>query len=970
MFTDHFTQLNHNSRSRTRSIFPSLLTFIAGIVLVFLSLTHTAFAAATLGQTAYIFLNDNGATTNDYTQAHSAATSTAITNVKKGEKLVARIQIDNTGDATSTAQYRLQWENNTDTPDTWNDLGTTTQIRWSLSQKGALPGRYGEAPLTSRQVGTCTTTTTFSSGLFVGGTGTSSSFSLGNNKCTELAYAIETSGATLGKTYRLRLVTGSTTNALDVYTKYPTFSIESGQTIRYSKEARGGYSTTTLDTISAVGEYVSVAIGMDGFPVMAYYAGGSADNLVFAKCNDMACGTWTTTSVDTVGDVGQETSIAIGSDGFAVITYRNVTKSALVLAKCNNLTCTSVATSTVDTGTNVGRYSSVTIGADGIPVSSYYKGTSGVQNLMFARCSNVSCSSISTSTLDTVGDTGKSTSIAIGSDGYPVMSYYDVTGGKANVAKCSDINCSSFSTSTFDTSATPSSPSAIAIGTNGYPVIVYYTFSSGDLRFVQCNNISCSSSSTSTLDTAGDVGFYASLAIGTNGFPIISYYDGDAASLNLKLVTCYNTSCTSYATSSLDTVGDVGITNSIAIGADGYPVIAYYDSTNFNLNFLKCNNTFCTPSTSSSSILTTTNSDLGNYLDDAGYTNVASSDNIYDSISAGTSTRLAYLFAQKNTSNTSDIIVSWEGQVSKATTTSLKIYNNSSATWEVLASNAAPTANTDFTLAATQISNIANYYDVNNVVYVRLETSTTTATTTLRTDQISITFPNITLLHFLWRNDDGNETGASDAAAQDLSLTNRYIGDRYRLRFLIDNQGSGTASNITYRLESASSSCTAWMAVPSSSGFTTEHWKMDLSQYITDASASTNNANLTDPVSKSFVAGEVRVNANQSSAQSLTTSQFTEQEYSIRSTQYVTLDTTYCFRLTNAGAVTNFTYTIQPQVTVEYSIHQTSGGGAVETVVSGTLHTGGVSGGGSGSENNAGGSGHAGGGGGGGGDSG
>jgi hypothetical protein len=136
------------------------------------------------------------------------------------------------------------------------------------------------------------------------------------------------------------------------------------------------------------------------------------------------------------------------------------------------------------------------------------------------------------------------------------------------------------------------------------------------------------------------------------------------------------------------------------------------------------------------------------------------------------------------------------------------------------------------------------------------------------------------------------------------------------------------------------------MATPSDTGVSSEHWKMDLSQYVTDGVASTNNTSLTDPVGKSFVAGEVRSSINQASVQSLTNTQFTEQEYAIRSTQNVTLGTIYCFRLTDAGSTANFTYSVQPQATVNFSIHQTSGGVAVEVTGTGAAHAGTGTGGG------------------------
>jgi hypothetical protein len=42
-----------------------------------------------------------------------------------------------------------------------------------------------------------------------------------------------------------------------------------------------------------------------------------------------------------------------------------------------------------------------------------------------------------------------------------------------------------------------------------------------------------------------------------------------------------------------DTEGSVGWHISIAIGADGLPIVSYYDETNGNLKFLHCGNPAC-----------------------------------------------------------------------------------------------------------------------------------------------------------------------------------------------------------------------------------------------------------------------------------------------------------------------------------------------------------------------------------------
>ena len=89
----------------------------------------------------------------------------------------------------------------------------------------------------------------------------------------------------------------------------------------------------------------------------------------------------TATTVDSPGLVGLHTSIAIGNDGFPVISYHDVTNGNLKVAKCVNAACTGSSTKTTVDSTNlVGEYTSIAIGNDGFPVISYYD-SSGNFNL-------------------------------------------------------------------------------------------------------------------------------------------------------------------------------------------------------------------------------------------------------------------------------------------------------------------------------------------------------------------------------------------------------------------------------------------------------------------------------------------------------------------------------------------------------------------------------------------------------------
>src|SRR3990167_8010566 len=77
-----------------------------------------------------------------------------------------------------------------------------------------------------------------------------------------------------------------------------------------------------------------------------------------------------------------------------------------------------------------------------------------------------------------------------------------------------------------DNSASVGQYSSIAIGTDGLPVISYYDSTNFTLRVTKCGNAACSSGNTSTkVDNSASVGTYTYIAIGTDGLPVISYYD-------------------------------------------------------------------------------------------------------------------------------------------------------------------------------------------------------------------------------------------------------------------------------------------------------------------------------------------------------------------------------------------------------------------------------------------------------------
>lgn len=193
----------------------------------------TTISGPIIAQTNYVFENDDGATVN--ANSTSTLASTSLNNVIIGQRLNARIQIDNRGGDVAVGEvYKLQFNNFTDAPAVWADVSNTSEIAFGLGLSGT-----NDNVLTSAKMATTSATSrTWTNGTWHEQTASSSALTLGVNYYTEIAYALRTHKALAGKTYRLRLV-DSAGQVLGVYTNYPTLKIIAVSDKRYSKAAMG-----------------------------------------------------------------------------------------------------------------------------------------------------------------------------------------------------------------------------------------------------------------------------------------------------------------------------------------------------------------------------------------------------------------------------------------------------------------------------------------------------------------------------------------------------------------------------------------------------------------------------------------------------------------------------------------------------------------------------------------------------------
>lgn len=332
-----------------------------------------------------------------------------------------------------------------------------------------------------------------------------------------------------------------------------------GQDLLYATNAEGLWKTDIVDSVGNVGKHNSIDVDASGNVHISYYDSTNQD-LKYATGN---FGSWTTSTVDSVGVVGEYNSLVCVDDAVH-ITYFDYSNYTLKHAeRSGNVWSFEVAAEDVGQGnalvSNDGDLYSAFISDDGKLYCAVKNGTAWAIE-----------------EVDVSASFAKEMDIAV-SDGVVFISYID---NNANVLKAATRSAGgSWSSEVVDSVTmvnTLSWPSATG-DSFGNLHITYYDWGNQDLCYAMYDG---STWSLSKLDESG--GVCSAIVSDDNNKQHVFYIDLVLAKTPLSYIT---NSGAKWITDTVDQQGDVGEQSAIAVDAEGFVHIAYYDDTNGTLNY-------------------------------------------------------------------------------------------------------------------------------------------------------------------------------------------------------------------------------------------------------------------------------------------------------------------------------------------------------------------------------------------------
>jgi hypothetical protein len=384
--------------------------------------------------------------------------------------------------------------------------------------------------------------------------------------------------------------------------------------LKYTYKSGGTWYFSTVDTVNSVGWYITMLLDSYDNAHISYYD-YSNGNLKYATSK---WNRWNVEIIDDAGDVGMFSSITLDKADRPYFLYYDVTNNQLKYARLNMWDVQSIAlvsalvepgrpnlgigpsglphvtyggmqlnyvvhdgndwnTYVVDSSNaNMGWYASLAVDDKPWAYISYYDALNG--DLRFTRVLDEGFtqgySGLAFDLLDSAGDVGKFTSIALDGSGRPHIAYFDESSDNLKYAFWTG---GGWAVEIVDANGNVGPYPYLAIAPGGQPAIAYYDITKRDLKYAR--RLGGNNWSVTTIHGSGAVGLFASLAFDSYGNPHIAYFDDDFDDLRYA----YRAANGYWYYSVIDTRGSTGWFVSLALDSYDNPHISYYDYSNGNL---------------------------------------------------------------------------------------------------------------------------------------------------------------------------------------------------------------------------------------------------------------------------------------------------------------------------------------------------------------------------------------------------
>ncbi len=382
---------------------------------------------------------------------------------------------------------------------------------------------------------------------------------------------------------------------------------------------------------SQIGKFFDMIVRATGFPLLLYLEAGTLEMTV-ALCAREDCATGTTFS--DLGGFGGLINpfLVLGADDIPLII--SIENGNLIVRHCGSADCSTGRTITPVEDSGQVLSADATIGSDGLPIISYTELTStryfpefsenpifnvgNVKILKVAHCATTDCSTGThivkiESTGDGIVDSlidGVSPShfFAIGSDGFPVISYtgvFTATNGVVprllfvmKVAHCASLDCGSGVTRTPVADSGRAGAGEIGIRLNGFPLIFFGD--NGILTVAHCESLDCASGTTFSLINVAPTDQFPfptqppqnkyQVLFGEGSFPLLSFVEDG----NVHLASCAEEACAMVSPfSSVEGPSGPITQSAITLLPSGLPLLGV--ESGFSLDVIVCASQTCYP---------------------------------------------------------------------------------------------------------------------------------------------------------------------------------------------------------------------------------------------------------------------------------------------------------------------------------------------------------------------------------------